>query len=166
MSQQQPLDLSKVSVAKINAMLEALNAASEADRETAAQQMAAEMLKVQNIGGDPLAAQDVAITGFNKQTDAIRQANIKDQPILRDTANFEAELNQRIREGRTDAALRAIDPLLQRAEDRTARRDGQQMQILDKLTGHSDKLDSRASLDRRLNMLKDLGLGAMIMFGN
>tara|TARA_B100000035_G_scaffold295629_1_gene286879 strand:- start:2466 stop:2966 length:501 start_codon:yes stop_codon:yes gene_type:complete len=166
MSEQLKYDLSKVPVADIQKMLDALNGSSGDAKRQVAESLMKSLTEVNAIGTNVVESQDNALRGYTGATDAIRQSTEKDIPIRQQIDELRIKNDLALREGRTKAALEALDPLLTRAEDRTERRDAQQRAMLGDITGHQDKQNSRADLTTRLGLLRDLGLGAMLMFGN
>ena len=122
-------------------------------------------MQIQNTGADFTPNSVEKVQGYDLAREAFRRNDALDQPLLREKAEYQAGLDEKVRRQRAKGALELIDPLLTRAEDRTARRDTQQHQMLGDLIGSREKIAGMQNMTDKLNMLKDLGLGAMIMFG-
>ena len=164
MSQKNNL-LKNVSVDALEKMLTELRSLSGDDKQKASSEYTKALMQIQNTGADFTPQSVEQVQGYDRARDAFRRNDALDQPLLREKAEYQAELDQKVRQQRAQGALDLLDPLLTRAEDRTARRDTQQQQMLGDLIGSREKIAGMQNMTDKLNMLKDLGLGAMIMFG-
>lgn len=164
MSQQNDL-LKNVSVGALKEMLGKLQSLSGEDKKKASSEYTKALMEIQNTGADfvPQSMEALRLNEAFRRSN--REQNALDQPQLRDNAEFQVALGNKQRQQRAQGALDLIDPLLTRAEDRTARRDEQQERMLGSLIGSREKLADQRNMVNKLDMLKQLGLGAMIMFG-
>lgn len=164
MSEQSNL-LKNVSADALKEMLAELRSLSGEDKQKASSEYTEALMKIQNTGADfvPQSMDQLKMNEAFRRS--LREQNALDQPQLRDNAEFEAGLDQKIRKQRAQGALELLDPLLTRAEDRTARRDTQQQQMLGDLISSREKIAGMQNMTDKLKLVGDLGLGAMIMFG-
>ena len=157
--------LKNVSADALKEMLAELRSLSGEDKEKASSEYTKALMQIQNTGADFTPNSVEKVQGYDLAREAFRRNDALDQPLLREKAEYQAGLDEKVRRQRAKGALELIDPLLTRAEDRTARRDTQQHQMLGDLIGSREKIAGMQNMTDKLNMLKDLGLGAMIMFG-
>ena len=155
--------LKNVSADALKEMLTELRSLSGEDKEKASSEYTKALMQIQNTGADFTPNSEKYVQGYDLARDAFRRNDALDQPLLREKAEYEAGLDQKIRKQRAQGALELIDPLLTRAEDRTARRDTQQHQMLGDLISSREKIAGMQNMANKLGLVKDLGLGLMIM---
>lgn len=162
MSEQNNL-LKNVSADALKEMLAELRSLSGEDKQKASSEYTKALMQIQDTGADFTPNSVKKVKGYDLARDAFRRNDALDQPLLREKAEYQAELDEKVRKQRAQGAIDLLDPLLTRAEDRTARRDTQQHQMLGDLISSREKIAGMQNMTNKLNLLANLGLGAMIM---
>ena len=155
--------LKNVSADALKEMLAELRSLSGEDKQRASSEYTKALMQIQETGADFTPQSVEHVKGYDLARDAFRRNDALDQPLLREKAEYEAGLDNKIRKQRAQGALEIIDPLLTRSEDRTARRDTQQYQMLGDLISSREKIAGMQNMTNKLGLVKDLGLGLMIM---
>ena len=149
----------------VKSYLKIIEGAEEGRREETAQALQKALM---GIGTEDAATQQLKTLNevYVPTAEAMLQADINSEPYRRGRAEFDADLGTQIRSDRADIGLKKVQPLLDKMYGQTANRDAQQERMLGTLVDSREKLAGQRNMTNKLNMLKDLGLGAMIMFGN